>query len=155
MDIPIEVAQFDGRGLTVRTGSLFKGASVLIDGKVAPHKKSRYTVTDNSGRAIEVELKTRFLDPMPRLVIDGQMIELARPLVWYEYAWMGLPLLMVFLGGCLGAIGGIFAAHVNSHIFRSDMSAPARYALTGLVSFGMFGVFMIFAVIIQLAIGES
>jgi len=40
------------------------------------------------------------------VVFDGQTITLVSPLRWYEYAWMSLPLLLVFAGGALGALFG-------------------------------------------------
>jgi len=46
-----------------------------------------------------------------------------RPLYWYEYGWMALPILLAFAGGGLGALVGLGAAHLNSRIFWSDRAA--------------------------------
>ena len=68
-----------------------------------------------------------------------------RPLYWYEYGWMALPILLAFAGGGLGALVGLGAAHLNSRIFWSDRAVWLRYVLTALVSLAAVGVFFIVA----------
>src|SRR5437667_1223873 len=89
MDLPIKHEAFAGRGLAVRTAGFFKGPRLVIDGGEVKGKRLRFSLRDNSGQEREIRLKTNGLDPVPKVQIGGQAIELARPLAWYEYVWMG------------------------------------------------------------------
>src|SRR5439155_937042 len=85
MDLPITHEAFAGRGLAVRTAGFFKGPRLIIDGGEVKGKRLRFSLRDNSGQEREIRLKTNGLDPVPKVQIGGQAIELARPLAWYEY----------------------------------------------------------------------
>jgi len=63
------------------------------------------------------------------VVIGDETVLLARPLAWYEYVWVGLPVLLVFAGGALGALVGVVATYTSARIFRSDRGAFAKYVL--------------------------
>src|SRR2546427_12721069 len=88
MDLLIKHEAFAGRGLAVRTAGFFKGPRLIIDGGEVKGKRLRFSLTDNSGHEREIRLKTNGLDPIPRVQIGAQTIELARPLAWHEYLWM-------------------------------------------------------------------
>jgi hypothetical protein len=77
----------------------------------------------------------------------------ARPLVWYEYMWLAWPVLLIFVGGLVGAICGLVAMNRNAHIFCSDRSVLVKYLLTGLISCVAILVFVVVAVVIQLTFG--
>jgi len=83
------------------------------------------------------------------VVIGDETVLLARPLAWYEYVWVGLPVLLVFAGGALGALVGVVATYTSARIFRSDRGAFAKYVLTGLVSVLALVVFLVLVVIAQ------
>lgn len=105
-------------------------------------------------------LRSNFPDPLPKLEIDGENIRLARPLVWHEQLWMGLPFILtlspaIIAGGLLGAVVGLTVAYASSRIFRSHRKTPAKYALTGLVSLTAVIVFFVLAVALQLAIKRA
>jgi len=101
MDIPVKDPRFDGRGLTIITAGLWSSAKVVLDGSTQSSKKGRFVVQDNSGNDVVLQLKFNGIDPIPKLNIGGAMIELARPLSWYEYCWIGLPILLFFQAGRL------------------------------------------------------
>lgn len=134
MDIPVEHEGFSGRGLTVRLAGLFSGMELLLDGETVAGKRLKYQVRDSNGNEVEIEIKPHFVDPVPRLIIDGETVQLARPLKWYEYLWMGLPILLIFQGGVIGGVCGFVAAYSNAHVFRSGRGAISRYLLSGLIS---------------------
>jgi hypothetical protein len=128
---------------------------LLLDGVPQKGKKNKYEVPDNGGMTREVQMKHNWLDPIPKLEIDGEAIQLAEPLIWYQYIWMGLPILLVFAGGAIGALLGFYATYANSRIFRSERSTGSKYALTGLVSLAAVLGFIILATILQLMFGET
>ena len=135
LDIPVQYEGFEGKRLAVRPAGWLSGPKLLVDGTPARREKGRYLVRNNTGNQVEVKLKYQ-LDPVPKIEIAGRVLELARPLRWYEYVWMCLPLLLLFIGGAVGGLCGGGGVYVNAHIFRSDRSSVAKYLLTGVVSVG-------------------
>lgn len=138
MDIPIKHLAFANRGLALRTASLFNGPQLILDGRRVKGKRLRFSVRDNSGNKHEIRLRSNYIDPIPKVQIGDQTIELARPLTWYEYAWMSMPIVLVFSGGVLGAMCGIAGVYSSARIFRSDHATGAKYALSALYSLGAF-----------------
>jgi hypothetical protein len=79
-------------------------------------------------------LISNHIDPIPKVMIGATTIQLARPLDWYEYVWIGLPILMVFHGGFLGAVCGLLAVRKSAELFRGSGAKAKKFLLTGLVS---------------------
>jgi Zn-dependent protease len=95
------------------------------------------------------------LDPIPKVKIGEETVELAKPLQWYEYAWIGVPKLLVFAGGALGGFVGAGSSAVNGRIFRSDRGALSKYTLAGVTTVVGGVAFFVIAIAIQLAIGAK
>jgi hypothetical protein len=153
MEIPISRSGFEGQNLSVETAGFFRGARVLQNGNPVERRKGRFSVRSNTGEEVLIQLKGNFLDPIPKVIFGNEAIALARPLTWYEYVWIGLPVLLVFTGGGLGALIGIAATYTSAQIFRSNRSVLAKYGITALVSIIALIAFMILAVIVQKVIG--
>jgi hypothetical protein len=152
MEIAVQHAAFTGRKLSIRTASFFAGPKLLVDGREIKGRRGNYDVPDDAGAVRQVKVKYSPFDPVPVLNVDGEKIQLARPIGWYEYAWMGIPILLVFGGGALGAALGIGAVYSSSRIFRGQRSVPAKYALSGLISAGATITFLILASILHILI---
>ena len=152
MDYPFEHPAFRGRSLAVRAAGYFRRARLVVDGAELAGKWGKFSLHDSQGQPHEVKLKASFLDPIPKVILDGTTIELARPLAWYEYAWMGLPILLVVAGGALGALFGIAGTYASTRIFRGERGSAAKYALSGLVSVGAVAGFLAAAVAFQLLV---
>jgi len=143
MDLPIDSKPFSGRGLALRTAGLLNGPRLLIDGAEIKGKRLRFSLRDNSGVAREIRLKWNRIDPIPKVEIEGQTIEVARALTWYEYAWMGLPIVLVVTGGGLGAFFGLMALYTSARIFRSDRGTATKCGSTALISAGAVLAFLV------------
>lgn len=131
MLIPLNHPALEGKSVTVKTPGLWKGPAILVnDDAVKKEKGNIYRVRSLSGQEVEIKMKPSILDPIPKLEINGEKIELARPLAWYEIAWSCLPVLLIFGGGALGGGLGAGAAYINARLFRSDLPVPAKYAAT-------------------------
>ena len=150
--LPLALPGFEGRSVTLRPAGFVSGAKLFVGETPAPKGKRRlsYRLRKNDGTWADVALKPRLFDPVPQVECDGRRIAPVRPLRWYEYGWMALPILLALAGGGLGALVGFGAAHLNSRIFRSDRAVWLRYVLTALVSLAAVGVFFI-----VVALGES
>jgi len=152
MEIPLAHERFSDQKLSIRAASWLRGPQLLRDGNPVKGKRGKYTVQDNSARESAVELKYNFIDPIPKLRIDGESVEVARSLLWYEYLWMGLPILLIFVGGALGAIVGLTATYSSARIFRGERSVFAKYLLSGVTTIVAIIVFVVLAVLVEIAI---
>ena len=147
-EIPIQANGFEGRKLAVQTAGMFSGPKLLIDGAPAKQEKGRYLLRNNAGSQVQAKLVYNYIDPVPKVEIAGNVIQLARSLRWYEYAWMGFPILLLFWGGAIGGMCGIWAILSNARIFRSNRSSVAKYLITGGISFVAVVAYVILATLV-------
>jgi hypothetical protein len=141
----------EGQKLALRVNT-FTGAKLMLNGEQVARQKGLFSVQSNVGSTIAVRLKGRFLDPIPNLIVGGKTIQVMPPLAWYQYVWMTIPMVLLFLGGAIGGLCGGLAAGFSSRIFRSDRSQGMKYALTGLISLGAFVAYFVVAGTILTAI---
>ncbi len=149
MIYPFEHDDFQGRNLAISTAGFFQSVCLLENGVKINGKRTKFTVNDNQGTPREINLKINFLDPIPKIEIDGTIIQLARSLTWYEYLWMGLPIMLIFVGGGLGAMFGLGATYSSGRIFRSGRKTTIKYLLSGVVSISAVAAYFVLAVAIQ------
>jgi hypothetical protein len=154
MRIEIKHPAFTAQRLSVETASLFGGPKLFLDGTPVKKQRGRYPVTADSGAEILVQLKFNLVDPLPTLKIGQETIKLADSLKWYEYAWSGLPILLMFGGGALGGLVGGAATVTNGRIFRSDRNSMSKYALAALITVSATVVYLVLAIALRLAIGS-
>jgi len=153
MRIPINHPAFKTRHLSVEAASFLTGPKLLLDGVLVKRKGRSYLVGSDAGQEVPVKVLYNFLDPIPKVKIGEELIELAKPLQWYEYVWIGIPMLLVFAGGALGGFVGAGSTVVNGRIFRSDRGALSKYALAAVTTVAGIAVFFVIAIAIQIAIG--
>lgn len=155
MDIVVSHPAFVRQRLAVRAAGILGGARLLLNGSVLKSSWGRYTVKSDTGNEAKIQLRTSFVDPVPVVKIDDEIVRLIPPLRWYEYAWIGIPALLIFAGGALGALIGVAGAYSNSRVFRSDRSTVSKYALTGLTTIAAAITFLIAAVALRILIRRS
>lgn len=137
MNYPIKVEGFIDQNIEVQSDGLFSGYKLLVNGVPAPKgsKRGQMMLRRNDGRIAIASWKPKLLGlDFPQLVIDDKIINIIEPLKWYETLWIGLPILLFFYGGVLGAIAGMFGFSINAKIFRNSINSIAKYGLTALVS---------------------
>ena len=152
MNIIVSHPKFQRQQLSVQTASFLSSAAVVVDGKAIKRAKGKYNLIADDGTQVTAELKINPLDPIPQLKLQDEVLMLAPKLTWYEYLWTGLPLVLLFAGGSLGALIGASAAYANTRVFRSTRSVGSKYALTGLLSVGATVVFFVLATSFHVAI---
>lgn len=59
-------------------------------------------------------------------------------LTWYQYIWIGIPLILIVMGGCLGGACGGAACAVNHAVFRKTSNPALKYVWTGMISGAAF-----------------
>lgn len=154
MDIPVLLPGMEGQNVALRTAGTFTGAKLMLNGQPVTKQNGLFQLRSNAGSTMAVKFKSRFLDPIPNLEVGGQTIQLAPALAWYQYVWMGLPLLLVFGGGAIGGFFGGVATVTSSRIFRSDLNDGMKYVVTGLISLAGFLTYLVVATAIMAAIGK-
>ena len=156
MIIPINLVGFEGQDLTLETAGFFKGARILVDGKPAAKgsKRDQYVIYDNNAFKVVVQLKQSFLDPVPKLIVDGQSLQLAKPLNILQWIWSAIPVVLVFIGGAIGGGIGAGGFWINMRVFRSEMGAFEKYVLTGMISAISIILYLVVATIFGLALGN-
>ncbi|MFZ4620056.1 MAG: hypothetical protein ACOYNS_05835 [Bacteroidota bacterium] len=137
LEYSIEPAGFENRGMRIQL-SYWKRPTLILDGKHQVVSKSsilgryrEYTVTSTFGKNCIVRLRQRPLDIIPVVEIDGAEILIARPLTKLEYAWLCIPLIVLFGGGAVGGLLGGMATYSNSLLMRKFKSWIPRYIATG------------------------
>ena len=149
--LPIDVAGFEGRGLCVRPAGLWRGAALVCDGAPVARTGLAFELKDNAGSPVTFRFGQVPFDPIPKVIVRDEVIELAPPLAWYQYIWILLPLALIVVGGLLGGLAGGAAAFANMQLMRQPGPAWARYAITGLVTIAAFVAYLLVATLIWVA----
>jgi hypothetical protein len=155
MRYPVQLEDFQGQNIEVEV-SFWSGSKLLVNGEPAlkGEKRGEFILQRNDGKQAVATWKPQALGfDVPQLVIDGEPVSLVESLKWYQWVWGGAPLLLIFVGGFVGAIFGILAFMLNSKVFRADVSAIMKYVITAVISFVAVFAYFVIAVIIQLALG--
>jgi hypothetical protein len=153
MDYPIDnIPGFEGRKIELRPAGAFTGVKLFVDGEQVKGKWGKFSLRRNDGTEAQAQLRSNIVDPIPQLVVDGKVYASVKPLAWYEMVWSGLPILLLFVGGALGAFCGLVAAYSNSRIFRTGMHPALKYLVTGAISVAALVIWLIAAVLVNLAL---
>jgi hypothetical protein len=152
VNFPIEIPGFENQELEVRYGRLLMGMPKFFqNGDQVPRgrKRTEVVLRRDDGHEVTGKLKNRAGGfDLPVLEIQGDTIEFTEALPVHAIIWNLLPLVLIFLGGALGAVAGIIAAGINNSIFHSKGSTAATYFLTGLVSAGAVIVYLTAVILI-------
>lgn len=153
MDYQIDgVSGFESRKVVVRSPGIFSGPKLLIDDEVVKGSWGKYTLRRNDGKEIAARVVNNFIDPVPQLVVDGQTYAPIPPLPWYQLVWAGAPILLLFIGGFVGALFGAVAAYFNTYIFRSSLQPVLKYVVTAFISGAAIVLYLILAMLLTTAI---
>jgi hypothetical protein len=149
VNYPVKPQGFEGQKIEVQPAGIFSGYKLIVNGLPAPKgaKRGEMLLRRNDGAEVIASWKPQALGfDVPQLVVDGSAIPLVQPLKWYEWLWGGLPMLLVFAGGALGAVIGFIAFSVNSKIFRAPFSLFLKFLTTAAIS--MVAVMVYFLIVL-------
>ncbi len=133
--IDVEHPLLVGKKVCLKTAGFLSGPKILVDG-VEPPKgaKNTYVVTNYNGNQVEIRIRVTLLDPVPILEINGERFNALPQLSPVEYIWVLTPAVMVFMGGGIGGLLGGAASYANIFVFRSKMTKPGKYLVTGCIT---------------------
>jgi hypothetical protein len=135
MNIRPKLEGFEGQDIEIKA-SMWTGTRMFINGQKPPKGQHRgeMSLTRNDGRVVNARWIPQMLGfDTSQLEVDGKNYVLSTPLKWYEVVLSALPLVMVFIGGLLGALIGIVAFSASASIFRSGMNQAVKILLSLLV----------------------
>lgn len=67
--------------------------------------------------------------------------EEAPKFAWYEWVWMGWPMVLLVVGGLVGGLCGAGALTANQKVFRATANPFLRCLFSGLISVGAVAVY--------------
>ncbi|HOO72944.1 MAG TPA: hypothetical protein PK926_14400 [Spirochaetota bacterium] len=118
--------------------------------KKAKEKGKPWKITAHDGSQKKISIRNNFFFYLePIILIDGNEVLIDRKLLLWEIIFSALPLLLIFIGGFIGALLGLMAFFININIFRNNKPVIMKiiYSIlsTGLAAF----LYLVFAVIIN------
>jgi hypothetical protein len=144
LDYSLPIPGFEDKEVLIRL-SYWVGPKLFIDNKkIRPFKKNsltknrEYILTSNYGTTVNIKFKHRPLDLVPKVFVDGTEFKLARQLNVWEYIWICLPIILIFIGGILGSLIGTVALYSNSILIRKPRNIFLKYLLPGITSLAAF-----------------
>ncbi len=159
MRVVVSLPGFEPGSVVVESNAWSGSPRLLQDGQPVARdpRTGEYVLRRPNGKTVVARLRQRAggLDPLPTLEVDGQDVHIGRPLAIYEWVWVGLPLLLIVVGGGIGAAVGVVAAWLNAGIFRSDRTTATKFALTGVVSLAAVGVYFLAAMLVGALFGQG
>lgn len=156
MNYKVNIEGFENQILEVNT-SFWSGPKLLVNGEPARKgsKRGEMVLQGADGKEVIASWKPQFLGlDLPQLIVDGKVVTLAEPLKWYQWVWGGWPIILLFIGGALGAVAGMISVTINAKVFRTEMGEVLKYAVSGVVSGLVVAAYFVFALIITLLINS-
>lgn len=97
---------------------------------------------------------SRGIDFAYSATFQGETIQLEEKLSVTECIIGFLPLVLIFLGGLIGAFFGIIGATVNFNFMRVEKSLPKQIIISVIVSIIAWACYFFFAILFNMALGR-
>ena len=123
------------------------GREIKRQGRFNP----KYHITNTNGEQEEIKI-VYGLDFVHVAVFRGRKIDLEERLSTREYIVGGLPVLLILLGGLLGALFGIIGATFNYNYMRKEKSFVKQLLVSLVVSVACYIAYFILAICLQLLV---
>lgn len=155
MKYEFQLPEFPGSIFEIESSPWTGKTTLLKDNVVVEQIKDKkgkaFLIPTNNGDFVKAFPRLSFPEFAPALEINGTKIEIVKKLKWYQYALAGLPLLLVFQGGAIGAAIGFVAAHTSFKIFRGEGRNVFKYLkVVGIVTITFIIYLLIAAFILEL-----
>ena len=130
VEYPIKLNERNENKLKLIIPKIFGKTKVVYNNIEFQKLNNRYSINNGKDKPVLLTLKNNLIDPVPKVFANNKQIQVARPIKWYEYIWMGLPIIIFFHGGLLGILLGYIAVRLNSLIFRNEKTQFTKYIST-------------------------
>lgn len=122
--------------------------------RVNNRKEEPFVLHMGNGEIKAMYVKANALDYVPQVTMDGSEIFLAPKIKTYQYVLSGAPLLL-FAGGALGILLGILSFMLNLLVIRSRLKAIFKGFLIFGVTLLSIIIYIVFAVMLNNAVGNN
>jgi hypothetical protein len=155
MGYSVNLEGFEGQAIEVQPAGMFGSAKLFINGNEARPgaKRGEMILTRNDGREVSASWRNNFFD-IPKLVVDGKVVNVVEPLKWYEWVWGGWPIVLLFGGGAIGGFFGALALVFNVKVFRSGQRTLVKYLVSGAISITALILYFIFALLFSILLNN-
>ena len=129
MRFKLEHPALESEDVVLNISGLFGNPELLHNDRPLMEKSAGtniYTIKKESG-VVTIALEPEMFDPFPQLEIEGDKYPIGRKLNPFDYLVVGLPMLLIFVGGAIGGILGFLASSINARVMRMRKSAIERY----------------------------
>ena len=123
------------------------GREIKRQGRFNP----KYHITNTNGEQEEIKI-VYGLDFVHVAVFRGRKIDLEERLSTREYIVGGLPVLLILLGGLIGALFGIIGATFNYNYMRKEKSFVKQLLVSLVVSVACYIAYFLLAICLQLLV---
>jgi hypothetical protein len=143
MEYQISYPGFEGQTLVVKPKTFFGlTPKIICNGKQIYKVNGFYPVKNNSGSEVLIKMQGQYINPVPKITIGNDVIELVPPLKWYDYILIGIPFVLGVLYGSTGFTIGSFGTVLYASIFRPYLSPLPKYVLLALLGLGVLSYFL-------------
>ena len=151
----VNLEGFEGQKIEVQPASFLGSAKLFVnDGEARQGaKRGEMILTRNDGKEVVATWRNNFLD-VPKLMVENKVVNVVKPLAWYEWIWNGWPIVLLFGGGALGGLLGALAIVTNLAVFRSQQNTLLKYLITGAISIAAVIAYFIIAIGLNLLINR-
>ncbi|WP_346863763.1 hypothetical protein [uncultured Draconibacterium sp.] len=152
MEYSINLPQIEKDTLKLVVPQFFGKPKLVYNNIEIPKLNNRYAVNGNNETPYIFALKNNFFDPVPKVEVNNQALQIVQAIKWYEYLWMGLPIVLIFQGGLIGALLGFFASRINISIFRNNKKQIIKYLFTLGISLFVICAYLIIVLLLTEAV---
>jgi hypothetical protein len=156
MGYKANIEGFEGQDIEILV-SFWTGAKLLVNGEKAEKgpKRGQMLLKRNDGKEVIAIWKPKMFGfDVPQLEVDGKTVELAKPLTWQQWLFAGSPVVILLLGGALGAAIAMVGVYLNVKIFRSELSDVLKYVLALVVTAALIIGYLIFSILLVLLLRD-
>lgn len=152
MIFSFELSQFSGSQFELHKNIWTGKIKLFKDGEeieAYSEKDKLYILPWQETENLSIYIKEIFYEFAPHLVINGIKTSIVPELKWYNYIIGALPILLIFMGGAIGAGIGVGATYLNMSIFRSQDELLMKYLKIVAVIIASYLLFLILAGLIH------
>lgn len=128
---PIKIPGFGKQRIELEISGFLGKTRILLNGLPAEksHRKDEFILYQPDGIRVSAQLQNTFFDVIPKVIVRGEAYEILPALIWYQYVFAGLSLILVLFGGGYGGLLGMISFLINIRLFRSSYPLGLRLLL--------------------------
>jgi hypothetical protein len=126
---PISLKGFGSQKIELEVSGVLGNTRILVNGIPAEkgNRQGEFILYYPDGDRVSLYLQNTFFDIIPKIQVNGQIIEILPPITWIQYMIAGLGFILIFSGGGIGGLLGMVSFIINIRLLRSIQAPVLRY----------------------------